>query len=187
MNPHEMDKGDSLLETNADVILIVDDEEGIRKSLRRLLAPLNVTVLDAPGGAEAMGVVKTRPISLIISDQRMPGMTGVELLQQVRDIAPDTVRILLTGYADIDATIGAINNGSIRYYLNKPWDDEFLLSRITESLEVHRAVVENRRLTELTGRQNQQLAEMNRTLEKRVQEQTQQIRHQHQEVLTSFM
>jgi response regulator RpfG family c-di-GMP phosphodiesterase len=187
MSSRETDRGDDLLETNGDVILIVDDEEGIRKSLRRLLAPLDVIVLDAPGGAEAMEVVKTRRVSLIISDQRMPGMTGVELLQLVREIAPDTVRILLTGYADIDATIAAINNGSIRYYLNKPWDDEFLLSRITESLEVHRAAVENRRLTELTARQNQRLAEMNQTLEKRVQEQTERIRHQHQEVLTSFM
>jgi response regulator RpfG family c-di-GMP phosphodiesterase len=170
-----------------DVIVIVDDEEGIRKSLKRLLAVLDVTLLEASGGLQALELLRAHQASLIISDQRMPGMTGVELLQKVREISPDTVRILLTGYADIDATINAINNGSIRYYLNKPWDDEFLLSRITESLDVYRKTVENRHLTALTVRQNRQLEEMNRTLEKRVAEQTGQIRSQHRELLNSFM
>ena len=138
-------------------ILIVDDEEGILKSLRRLLNSLDVNVLTSPNGDKALDLLKSNQISLIISDQRMPGMTGVELLKKSRAISPDSVRILLTGYADIDATIEAINSGAIKYYLNKPWDNEFLLSRIQESLDLYKMVIENKKLNKLLFKRNEEL------------------------------
>lgn len=171
----------------AQTILLVDDEESILKSLRRLLADIPIEVLSATGGAEALELIKEHNVSLIISDQRMPEMTGVEMLKRSREISPDTVRILLTGYADITATVDAINDGAIAYYFNKPWDDELLLSRIKESLDIHAVRAENKWLQELTRKQNKKLKELNASLEERVEEQTSEIREQHEELKRSFM
>lgn len=168
-------------------IVCVDDEEGILNSFRRLLKNLDVTVKLFNRGKDALEYIRSNHVSLIISDQRMPGIQGVELLQQSRELSPDTVRILLTGYTDIDASIDAINSGAIKYYLSKPWDDEFLLSRIKESLELHRATVENKRLNNLLNIQNTKLKIFNKTLEQKVAEQTSEIRRQHEELSTSFM
>ena len=114
-------------------------------------------------------------------------MTGVELLSRSRDISPDTIRILLTGYADIDATVESINSGAIRYYLNKPWDTDFLLSRIRDSLDLYSVTIENQRLHKLTQIQNQKLYDSNFTLQQKVEQKTEEIRKQHDELKTSFM
>lgn len=174
-------------ETISQSILIVDDEPAVVKSLERLLRPLEIDIYTASAGDEALAVLADKKISLIISDHRMPGMTGVELLDQARRASPETIRILLTGYADIDTTIEAINSGAVRYYISKPWDDEIFLSRIRESLEMFKMVAENSRLSELSSKQNEQLQEFNRTLEKRVDDQTAQIQRQHQELKRSFL
>lgn len=168
-------------------ILLVDDEKGILKSLTRLLKELEIDLTTVTSGAEALEIIKDQEVSLIISDQRMPGMTGVELLGQCREVSPNTIRILLTGYADIDATVDAINTGAVRYYLNKPWDDDFLISRIRDSLELFETTAENLRLTELTKKQNQKLLEFTHDLQQKVDEQTAEIKTQHKELKKSFM
>lgn len=168
-------------------VLVVDDDEGVLKALKRLLANLEVDIFTAGSGQDALNLLKNQPVSLIISDQRMPNMTGVEFLQQSQEISPDSIRVLLTGYADIDVTVDAINKGAIKYYFNKPWDDEFLLSRVRESLEMYKVTSENKRLTKLTQRQNQQLKELNGSLEQKVVEQTAEIKKQHHELVQSFM
>ncbi len=168
-------------------ILIVDDEELIRKALLRLLKPLDVELVVAADGLEALDVLKAHPADIIISDQRMPRLAGVEFLAQSRAICPDSVRILLTGYADITATIEAINSGAVKYYLTKPWDDEAVLSRIKESLDMSRVTQENRRLQHLTEVQNQKLKQLNVSLHQQVQEQTKEIRGQNDELRQSFM
>ena len=168
-------------------ILVVDDEEGILKALRRLLKDLEADVITANSGKEALEILKNNQVSLIISDQRMPEMTGVELLHCSRDISPNSVRILLTGYADIETTIEAINSGAIKYYFNKPWDDEFLLSRIRESLDLYKMTVENKKLNILLYRQNEKLKNLNKTLEQRVAKQTKEITKKHEELNKSFM
>jgi len=169
------------------LVLVVDDEEMILKSLRRLLSDLDVRVLTADGGEPALELLRQNDVALIISDQRMPGMDGVEFLRQSREIAPEAVRILLTGYADVNASIGAINSGEVKYYLSKPWDDDQFLSRVKESLEMYWVRIENRRLHELTARQNAELKDLNATLEQRVLEQTAEIQMQHRELRQSFM
>jgi len=153
----------------------------------RLLKELEVDIVTATSGAEALKIIKDQEVSLIVSDQRMPGMTGVELLGQCREISPNTIRILLTGYADLDATVNAINTGSVRYYLNKPWEDDFLLSRIRDSLELFETSAENLRLTELTKKQNQKLIGFAQTLQQKVDEQTDEIKTQNMELKKSFM
>jgi len=168
-------------------VLLVDDEESIIKALKRVLVDIDVEIIAASNGPDALKVLEKQKISLIISDQRMPEMTGVTLLSRSREISPDTIRILLTGYADIDATVDAINSGAVRYYLNKPWDIDILLSRIRDSLDLYQATEENHQLQKLTQTQNQKLIEFNQTLRQKVDEQTEQIREKHEELKTSFM
>jgi DNA-binding NtrC family response regulator len=107
-------------ETYKHTILAVDDEEGILKALVRLFKSIDIELSTATSGAEALKMLQASQYSLIISDQRMPGMTGVEFLHLSRDISPDSIRVLLTGYADINATVEAINSGAVRYYLINP-------------------------------------------------------------------
>jgi len=168
-------------------VLLVDDEDKILKSLKRLLRDEDFEIITAQSGMEGLELAKAHKPALVVSDQRMPGMTGVELFHKLREIMPDTIRILLTGYADASATIEAINSSAVRYYLNKPWDDEDFLSRIHESLDLYSTVKENKRLQELTISQNEQLIELNENLEKKVQEQTSEIRERHKELNVSFM
>lgn len=168
-------------------ILLVDDEEGILKSLSRLLRTLDVGILTASSGQAGLDILANEAVSMIISDQRMPGMEGVDFLTRSRDLSPQSIRILLTGYADIEATVSAINSGAIKYYFNKPWDDDTLLSRIKESLDLYAAGIENKQLSELTRRQNEQLKVLNNDLERRVAQQTEAIRAQKDEIHKSFM
>jgi response regulator RpfG family c-di-GMP phosphodiesterase len=168
-------------------ILLVDDEEGILKALARLLRSLGTGILTANSGKEGLEILRKEQVSIIISDQRMPGMEGVDFLSKAMQLSPQSIRVLLTGYADIEATVAAINRGAIKYYFNKPWDDETLLSRVKESLDLYAANIENRQFEELTRRQNELLKILNSDLERRVAEQTEAIRQQRDEIRTSFM
>ncbi|MRR58750.1 MAG: response regulator [Deltaproteobacteria bacterium] len=157
--------------------LFVDDEENILKSLRRLLADEDMEVLTATSGEQGLEILRSNgDIGLIVSDQRMPGLTGVDFLREARDIAPDALRIMLTGYADISATIDAINKGGTYRYISKPWDDEELVMTIREALRHYRLTTENRRLWGIVNRQNEELREWNDNLKNRVMEQTASLR-----------
>lgn len=138
-------------------LLLVDDEPSILSALRRLLRPLGHKVLLAESGAAALQILEQEPVDLVLSDMRMPGMDGAQLLQAVRARWPDVARLLLTGYADIGSTIAAINQGEIQRYIAKPWDDQELLLAVREGLERRRLRLENQRLLTLTQAQNEQL------------------------------
>jgi putative nucleotidyltransferase with HDIG domain len=159
-------------------ILLVDDEINITKALRRLLREVETYVIQtAHSGPEALELLAQEPdIGVIISDQRMPEMTGVEFLRQAREQAPDAVRMLLTGYADIDASIAAINEGAVFRYLSKPWQDNELLRTVAEAARAYQMVAENKRLNALVLKQKQELEEWNHRLKQRVLHQTSQIR-----------
>lgn len=104
-------------------ILFVDDEERILRSLK-LLFMREYQVRTASSGQEALEILRRETVHALVSDQRMPQMTGVELLRQARDVSPNTMRLLLTGYSDIEAIIGSINEGEIFRYISKPWNQE---------------------------------------------------------------
>ncbi|MFK5926372.1 MAG: response regulator [Desulfuromusa sp.] len=159
-------------------ILLVDDEVNITKALRRLLMDVDLYDIHiASSGQEGLDILADEPdIGVIISDQRMPEMTGVEFLQQARVLVPDAVRILLTGYADIEASIAAINEGAVFRYLTKPWEDEPLLQAIAEAARNYRLVAENKRLNTLVLKQKDELEQWNNRLKQRVLDQTSQIR-----------
>ena len=118
-------------------LFLVDDDESITKALQRLFRKEGYEIYTALSGQEGLEVLKEakEPFSLIISDQRMPGMTGAQFLEKAKKIFPNAKRILLTGYSDMDAIVDAINKGEIHRYLAKPWNDDDLLIQIRQILE----------------------------------------------------
>ena len=165
-------------------LLFVDYEEAITKALRRLFRKDGYTIQTASSGMEGLKLLQEaeEPFSLIISDQRMPGMTGSEFLEKSRKIFPDAIRFLLTGYSDMDAVVDAVNKGEIHRYLTKPWNDDELRLQVQQSLQQFELVQENRRLLDLTNRQNKELIELNRDLEKKVEERTLEISQKNTEL-----
>lgn len=127
-------------------ILIVDDEEAILETMTFTFEE-EYEVLTATSAAEALDVLeRSGPVAAVISDQRMPEMTGVEFLSQVFERHPTTVRIILTGFADMDAIIRAINDGHVYAYITKPWEPDQLKQVVRRAVDHHRLVVENERL-----------------------------------------
>lgn len=153
-------------------ILCVDDEPSILSALRRLFRAKGFQVRVAEGGQAGLDVLAAEPVDLVISDMRMPEMDGVMFLEQVRQRWPDTMRLLLTGYADITSIMGAINRGEIYRYIAKPWDDNDIILIVRSALQ-HRALEqEQRRLQALIAAQNDALKLLNASLERKVLERT---------------
>ena len=159
----------------AATVLLVDDEPSILSALRRLFRPQGWRTLTAEGGEAGLELARHESVDLVISDMRMPGMDGAQFLQQMRELQPDAVRILLTGYADISSTIAAINGGQIHRYIAKPWDDNDIVLVVREALARRGLELRNRELTDLTARQNEELRGLNGQLEERVRQRTAEI------------
>lgn len=119
-------------QTKKHSILIVDDEPDILQSLLGLLRR-EFQLFTATSGEEALAILKEHPIHVIMTDQRMPGMTGVELMRQVRADYPESIRIVFTGYADIKAVVEAINTGGLYRYITKPWDPDNLIELLHQA------------------------------------------------------
>ncbi|MEM6986940.1 MAG: response regulator [Pseudomonadota bacterium] len=168
------------------VVLCVDDETSILSSLKRALRKQPFELLTENSGEEALALFEQRKIDLIISDMRMPSMTGAEVLARVYNQWPDTLRILLTGYSDMESTVAAINEGQIHRYLNKPWDNDELTTAINSALETKRLRDENAALTELTQKQNAELQSFNEELESKVAARTAELAAAHTELRNSY-
>jgi len=169
-------------------VLLVDDEESIINSLQRLFRKERYHILTASSGNNGLELLKKmeKPISLIISDQRMPGMSGAEFLEKAKKIFPDAVRFLLTGYSDLTAVMEAVNRGEIHRYLTKPWDDDDLKLQVRQSLKQYELQLENRRLAALTRKQNKQLKELNSNLEQKVEARSREILQKNKELESTF-
>ena len=164
-------------------ILLVDDEENILRALKRLLVDEDFTVETALSGEAALEKLKTlENVGLIMSDQRMPGMSGAEFLGRSQEYVPDAVRILLTGYSDINATIDAINLGGASRYLSKPWNDDEVVQVVRDAVRHYALIAENKRLNGIIAQQNEELQEWNNNLKGRVLQQTTAIRLKCEEV-----
>ena len=114
----------------------MDDEPHILSSLVRLFHRENFKVLTAPSPALAFEHLAKQPVQVILSDQRMPEMTGTEFFSRVRQMYPHTIRIVLTGYTELDSVTGAINRGAIYKFLTKPWDDDHLREQVREAFRL---------------------------------------------------
>ena len=164
-------------------ILCVDDEPNILSSLRRLFRAKGYEVLIANGGEEGLAILEKEKVDLIISDMRMPNMTGAVFLEHVRSRWPDIIRLLLTGYADVQSIIDAINRGEIYRYITKPWDDHDIVLVVKQALERQDLEKEKKRLEELTHQQNLELKDLNNSLEQKVAQRTLQLKEAHDSLL----
>lgn len=155
-----------------DTLLIVDDEANILSALTRLFRRDGYRLLRAQGGGEALAVLEANDVGVIVSDQRMPGMTGVQFLSKARERWPDTVRIMLSGYTELSSVTDSVNEGAIYKFLTKPWDDEVLRATVREAFQLYRVSRENTRLTAELQAANDALTRWNQALEKRVAQKT---------------
>lgn len=156
-------------------LLFVDDERNILSSLKRLFRPLGYRIFLANGGAEGLEILRQEQVDLVISDMRMPEMDGAEFLEKVAAQWPDTVRLLLTGYADISSTIAAINKGKIHQYISKPWNDNDIKITVEQALKFRLLEAERDELLELSHKQNEELKEFNTNLEGLVKSRTDEL------------
>lgn len=153
-------------------LLCVDDEPLILSALKRVFRSTGHRVLTAESGAAALEMLACESVDLVMSDMRMPVMDGAQLLEQVKERWPHIVRLLLTGYADVNSTIAAINRGQIQRYITKPWNDDEIQLVVRDAFERLALLEDKRRLEILTLRQNDELKTLNASLESKVEERT---------------
>lgn len=156
-------------------LLLVDDEPNVLRALKRSLRQCPYRVLTAADGDQALSLMHDHDVDLVVSDSRMPGMEGAELLGRIQQQWPECQRLLLTGYADMEATIRAINEGHIYRYIAKPWNDDELRQILHQALAHQQAERERQRLEALTQAQNRELSDLNETLEARVVARTREL------------
>lgn len=137
-------------------ILYVDDEENNLISFKATFR-LKYKVFTAIGGEEALDILENNVIHVIVTDQRMPNMTGVELLEKILEKHTNPIRILLTGYSDMSAIIDAVNKGKIFHYLTKPWNEEELSQTIDRAYEIYRERERIKALNQKLSLSNEQL------------------------------
>lgn len=159
------------------VVLCVDDEADILRALQRELRHVADKVVTATSGEDALSLLEEHNAAVVVSDMRMPGMNGATFLHRVLEFSPQTFRILLTGHADIQAAIAAINEGEVHRYLHKPWNSVELAQAIEQGFERFELIQSNLSLTDSLSESNQELRELNATLEQRIVERTQQLLH----------
>jgi diguanylate cyclase (GGDEF)-like protein len=156
-------------------LLLVDDEPSIVAALKRLFRRDGYRIVTAHSGAEGLQRMAEYDVDVVLSDQRMPGMTGVEFLRSAKELYPDTVRMVLSGYTELQSITDAINEGSIYRFLTKPWDDERLRLHVQEAFRQKGMADENKRLASEVVAANDALAQVNTRLETVLHNQQDQI------------
>ncbi len=142
-------------------ILIVDDEPNIIAALRRTLIDEQFRIYSAGDASEGLKILRTHPVNVVMSDEKMPGISGSEFLSIVKRDFPDAIRIMLTGHASVDTAMRAVNEGEIYRFLTKPWEDLDLRFAVQAAIEKYNLEEENRRLLKIVRNQalNLKLAE----------------------------
>lgn len=163
-------------------VLFVDDEENVIRSLKRLFIDTDLEVFTANSGKEGLEILKRENVAVIVSDQRMPEMGGAEFLEKAKKLSPNSVRMVLTGYADVNAAMDAINKGGAFRYITKPWNDNDLIITVMNAVEHYSLLKENIRLTALTRKQNEELKKWSDELQIYVQQQTIDLTNQNKEL-----
>ena len=165
---------------NHHTILCVDDDKNILRSLNRLLRKEDYRLLTASSGEEGLKILEENDAQIVISDQRMPEMSGTEFLAALKTKYPDVLRIILSGYTEVDSITESINKGHIYKFLLKPWNDQNLKLEIKQALEQYDLIQANKKLDEKVIQQNSKLKEINENLEKLVKERTKTLEIQNQ-------
>jgi putative nucleotidyltransferase with HDIG domain len=168
-------------------VLFVDDEINILKALQRLLRNEPMRVLTASRPQEAIALLDREHAQVVVSDQRMPEMSGVDLLSTVRERHGDVVRMMLTGYTEMNIAVEAINKGEIYRLITKPWNDDELKATLRQAFDHYDLKGEIKRLNQVTREQNFKLQDMNKNLEGKVRERTKQLAAKNQELRTAYI
>lgn len=158
-------------------LLLVDDEPNIISAIKRTLRRDGYNILTANSAEEGLNLLIDNKVGVILSDQRMPKMTGVEFLRTVKALYPKTLRIVLSGYTELESVTSAINDGAIYKFLTKPWNDAQLLDNVREAFDYYEMEQENQRLTRELQHSNDELFKLNQNLEQQVMQKTREIVH----------
>lgn len=156
-------------------VLFIDDEANILRALERLLRHESIRVVTATSAVEALELLDRSEIQLVVSDQRMPEMNGVDLLARVRERHPEIIRMMLTGFTEMNVAVEAINRGEIFRLITKPWNDDELKATLRQAFDHFDMKAEIKRLNHVTREQNFKLQDMNKNLEAKVRERTKQL------------
>lgn len=141
-------------------ILLVDDEPGVISSIKRSLLDEGYEIYSANSGVEGLTALKDHDITIVISDEKMPGMSGSEFLSAVKKLFPDTIRIMLTGHASLQAAMNAVNNGEIYRFFSKPWNEIEIKLAIRSAIEKYELEAENRELLKTVTLQSGELRQI---------------------------
>ena len=170
-----MQPEDAEMETTA-TLLVVDDEENILSSLVRLFSDEDgFDVIAKSSATDALAILEDRPVDIIISDMRMPIMDGATFLAQAAQRWPDTARMLLTGFSDMESTVRAINEGHISHYISKPWDDNDLVDKVKNALELKRLREQNKVLLQIKEQQRAELQALTENQEAIIRSRTEEL------------
>ncbi len=172
---------------NEHAVLFVDDEPNILKALQRLLRNEPWQVLTASDPNEALEILRRSPAQVVVTDQRMPSMSGVDFLSKVREQHGDVIRMMLTGYTEMNVAVEAINKGEIYRLITKPWNDDELRATLRQAFDHHDLKIEIKRLNTVSREQNFKLQDMNKNLEAKVRERTKQLALKNQELSTAYI
>jgi len=138
-------------------LLFVDDEEGVVTALKRIFLAENYRILTARSGFEALTILAAEEVQLVVTDHRMPGMTGAQLLKEIKNRWPSVIRIMLTGFADVQSVMGAVNEGAVYKFITKPWNDEDLRLTVSLALQQYVLIKENKKLKEVNKKQQEKI------------------------------
>ncbi|MGH1374038.1 MAG: response regulator [Cellvibrionaceae bacterium] len=157
-------------------VVIVDDEPSIIRALERVFIDEDMILECFNDAKSALDFCRQNPVAVVLSDAKMPDMDGIELLQILAQEFPNTERVLLTGFSDMESTIAAINKGRVSYYLEKPWDEDSLKRSINKGIELANIRARNRFLEDSLIHKNHQLVQLSESLDQKVKERSEQLR-----------
>ena len=138
-------------------LLFVDDEEGVVNALKRIFLAENYRILTARSGPEALTILEAEDVQLVVTDHRMPVMSGAQLLKEIKNRWPSIIRIMLTGFADVQSVMGAVNEGAVYKFITKPWNDEDLRLTVSLALQQYVLIKENKKLKEVNKKQQEKI------------------------------
>ncbi|MBN2008053.1 response regulator [candidate division KSB1 bacterium] len=173
-------------ETSEHRILLIDTEENVINALRRELRREPYQILTATRAEQALSIMKEHAIQVLIADIRLEGTSGIDFMAKVKSMYPQTIRIILSGYTDIDTVAASINKGHVYKYLLKPWDKLELKETIRQSLDLWHLQAQNTALNEQIKKQNEELRYLNKNLEKEVEKRTIELIQKNKELNLSY-
>ena len=167
-------------------IMVIDDEQNVLRSVRRELRDMAVEIFTYDDPFEAISDMVSLQPDVILSDVRMPGITGIKLMEEASVHLPNSERILLTGWSEPEDVINAINHGHVHYYMSKPWTTERLKQVVGRGFELSHLRAKNDELVEVTGRQNSELQALNGKLESKVIKRTDDLKKSYNDSIVAF-